>query len=38
MIRKVLWIIFAAIIAIACIFKAFLAILGFVLVLVAWLI
>lgn len=38
MVRKILWIIFAAITAIAFIFKAVFAILGFVLILAAWLI
>ena len=38
MIRKLLGLIFAGILVAACIFKAVLAILGFILVIVAWLI
>lgn len=38
MIRKILGLFFAVIIVVACIFKAVLAILGFILVLAAWLI
>ena len=38
MIRKVLGLLFVAIIVIACIFKAILTLIGFMLVLVAWLI
>ncbi len=38
MIRKILGLVFAALIVVACIFKAILAVLGFVLVLVAWII
>lgn len=38
MIRKVLGLLFVAIIVIACIFKTVLAVLGFALVLAAWLI
>ena len=38
MIRKILGLVFAVIIVIACVFKAVLAVLGFILVLAAWLI
>ncbi len=38
MIRKILGLIFAAVIVIACVFKVILAVFGFVLVLAAWLI
>lgn len=38
MLRKVLWIIFGALAAIALVFKAVFGIVGFALVLVAWLI
>ena len=38
MFRKILWIIFAAITAIAFVIKAVFAILGFILVILAWLI
>lgn len=38
MIRKILGLIFAVILVAACVFKAILAIVGFVLMLVAWLI
>ena len=38
MIRKVLGLIFAVILVVACVFKAILAVLGFILLLFSWLI
>ena len=38
MIRKVLWFVFAALVVIASVIKVIFALLGFILVLVAWLI
>ncbi len=38
MIRKILGLVFAAILVIACVFKVVLAVIGFAMVLVAWLI
>lgn len=38
MIRKILGLVFAAILVIACVFKVVLAVIGFAVVLVAWLI